>query len=108
MYRFINLCECLENKKIPPRIGETNMENLMKKTLLEIHLSELEQLVKNLPVILDKLIELLITTYKIGGQYLSLGSIVFETLCLVSNKLLVSDINIFLINNNNNNAVLIY
>lgn len=62
----------------------------MKKSLLDIHNSELEPLVKNLPVIMDKLIELLITAYKIGGQLLSLGPTVFEAMCLVSNKLSVS------------------
>lgn len=88
--QFLNLCECLENKKIPPRIGEANMEKEMKRSLNEIKSSELEPLVKNLTVVLDKLIELLITTYKIGGQQLSLGPTVFETLYLVSNKLGVS------------------
>lgn len=88
--RFVNLCECLENKKIPPRIGEANMEKEMKKALVEIELTELEALVKNLVVVLDKLIDLLITTYKIGGQILALGPTVFETICLVANKLNVS------------------
>lgn len=87
--RFINLCECLAVKKIPPRIGEANMDREIKKAMLEIQQSELEPLVKNLSVILDKLIELLITSYMINGQVLSLGSTVFETLCLVSNKLLL-------------------
>lgn len=64
------------------------MEKEMKKSLLDIHNSELEPLVKNLTVIMDKLIELLITAYKIGGQLLSLGPTVFESMCLVSNKLL--------------------
>lgn len=66
------------------------MEKEMKKALLDIHNSELEPLVKNLSVILDKLIELLITAYKIGGQLLSLGPTVFESMCLVSQKLSVS------------------
>lgn len=87
--RFISLCECLENKKIPPRIGEANIEREVKKSLLEIQLSELEPLVKNLAVIMDKLIELLTTAVRIGGQSLSLGPTVFEAMCLVSNKLAV-------------------
>lgn len=88
--RFINLCEYLESGKIPPRIGESNIEREMKKALLEIQQSELEPLVKNLVVILDKLIELLVTMYKIGNQCLGIGPTVFETICLVSNKLAVS------------------
>lgn len=85
--RFINLCEYLESGKIPPRIGEANIEREMKKALLEIQQSDLEPLVKNLVVILDKLIELLVTMFKIGNQCLGLGPTVFETICLVSNKL---------------------
>lgn len=88
--RFINLCEYLESRKIPPRIGESNIEREMKKALLDIEKSELEPLVKNLVLILDKLIELLSTMYKIGNQCLGLGPTVFQTLCLVSNKLAVS------------------
>ncbi len=80
----------MESKKIPPRIGDANMEKEMKKSLLDIHNSELEPLVKNLTVIMDKLIEFLITAYKINGQLLSLGPTVFESMCLVSQKLSVS------------------
>lgn len=89
--RFISLCEYLDSRKVPPRIGEGNMEKELKKSLLEIQKSELEFLVKNLPVIFDKLIELLVTTYKISGQMLAIGSTVFETLCLVSEKLASED-----------------
>lgn len=65
------------------------MENEMKKALLEIASAEREPLVKNLHLVLDKLIELLVTAYKIGGQPLSLGSTVFEMLCMVSANLSV-------------------
>lgn len=92
--RFFLMCEYLDTRKIPPRIGEGNMENEMKKTLLEIANAEREPLVKNLHLVLDKLIELLVTTYKIAGQTLSLGSTVFEVLCLVSANLSVSVFNV--------------
>ncbi|TMW54842.1 hypothetical protein DOY81_000075 [Sarcophaga bullata] len=85
--RFFLMCEYLNSRKVPPRIGEGNMETEMKKCLLEIANAEREPLVKNLHLVLDKLIELLVTTYKIGGQTLSLGSTVFEVLCLVSANL---------------------
>lgn len=68
------------------------MEKELKKAIMEIQQSETEPLVKILPVVLDKLIELLTTTYKVCGQILSLGPTVFESLCLVSNKLAVSTI----------------
>lgn len=66
------------------------MEKEMKKCLLDIENAEREPLVKNLHIVLDKLIELLVTTYKITGQTLSLGSNVFEVLCMVSENLSVS------------------
>lgn len=84
--RFINLCEYLESRTIPPRIEELNIEREMEKALLEIQQSELEPLVKNLFVILDKLVELLVTMYKMFSQCLRLGPIAFEALCLVTNK----------------------
>ncbi|XP_037960753.1 dedicator of cytokinesis protein 7 [Teleopsis dalmanni] len=87
--RFFLTCEYLDTRKIPPRIGEGNMENEMKKCLLDIANAEREPLVKNLHLVLDKLIELLVTTYKIGGQTLSLGLTVFEVLCMVSSNLLI-------------------
>lgn len=92
---FFNLCEYIESRKIPPRIGESNIEKEMKKALKEIQLSDSEHLVKNLTVTLDKLIELLVTMYKIGGQCLGLGPHIFETICSVSNKLAVSGPSIY-------------
>lgn len=68
------------------------MEKEMKKALLDIQIAEREALVKNLPIVLDKLIELLVTTYKIGGQVLYIGPTVFEILSLVSANLSVSDL----------------
>lgn len=89
--RFITLCEYLETRKVPPRIGEGNMDKEMKKALAEIHLSDIEPLIKHLPMILDKLLELMVTTYKVGGETLILDSTVFVTLCQISQKFSVSD-----------------
>lgn len=75
---------------MPAHIGEGNMEAEMKSCLQNIRRANRESLVKNLPVILDKLIEFLVTTYKVGSQLLSLGPTVFEVLCSVSANLAVS------------------
>ncbi|XP_053694976.1 dedicator of cytokinesis protein 7 [Sabethes cyaneus] len=85
--KFIYLCECLDMRKVPPRIGEGNMEREFKRTLQELQSADQEKLVKNLQVILDKLVELLVTTYRIGGEALSLGQTVFETICQISDKI---------------------
>lgn len=88
--KFIILCEYLETRKVPPRIGEGNMEREMKKALSEIHLSEIEPLIKHLPMLMDKLLELMVTTYRVGGETLILDSAVFVTLCQISQKFSVS------------------
>lgn len=67
------------------------MDKEMKKALTEIHLSDTEPLIKHLPMILDKLLELMVTTYKVGGETLILDSTVFVTLCQISQKFSVSD-----------------
>ncbi|BFF96110.1 dedicator of cytokinesis protein 6 [Drosophila madeirensis] len=85
--RFFLLCEYLDTRNIPSHIGEGNMEAELKKCLLDIEHANREPLVRHLPLVLDKLIELLVTTHKLGGQIMSLGSTVFEVLCLVSSLL---------------------
>ncbi|CAD7079957.1 unnamed protein product [Hermetia illucens] len=87
--KFIYLCENVEKNNVPAHIGEGNMEAEMKSCLQNIRRANRESLVKNLPVILDKLIEFLVTTYKVGSQLLSLGPTVFEVLCSVSANLAI-------------------
>lgn len=91
--RFFLNCEYLDSRNIPSHIGECNFEAELKKCLQEIDQSSRESLTKHLPLVLDKLIELLVTSYKIGGQNMSLGPIVFEVLCLISKHLsILSDV----------------
>ncbi|EDV30788.1 uncharacterized protein Dana_GF14871, isoform A [Drosophila ananassae] len=85
--RFFLLCEYLDTRNIPSHIGEGNMEAELKKCLLDIEHANREPLVRHLPLVLDKLIELLVMTHKVGGQAMSLGSTVFEVLGLVSSLL---------------------
>lgn len=91
--RFFLNCEYLDSRSIPSHIGECNLEAELKKCLLEIDQSSRESLTKHLPLVLDKLIELLVSCYKIGGQTMSLGTTVFEVLCLISAHLsILSDV----------------
>ncbi|XP_016979393.1 dedicator of cytokinesis protein 7 isoform X2 [Drosophila rhopaloa] len=85
--RFFLICEYLDTRNIPSHIGESNIETELKKCLLDIEHANREPLVRHLPLVLDKLIELLVLTHKVGGQSMSLGSTVFEVLCLVSSLL---------------------
>lgn len=91
--RFFLNCEYLDSRSIPSHIGECNLETELKKCLLEIDQSSRESLTKHLPLVLDKLIELMVSSYKIGGQNMSLGPTVFEVLCLISAHLsILSDV----------------
>ncbi|EDW04302.1 GH11724 [Drosophila grimshawi] len=91
--RFFLTCEYLDTHNIPSHIGECNMEAELKRCLLDIENANRESLVRHLPLVLDKLIELLVTTNIVGSQTMSLGSTVFEVLCLVSAHLsILSDI----------------
>ncbi|XP_030380516.1 dedicator of cytokinesis protein 6 isoform X2 [Scaptodrosophila lebanonensis] len=85
--RFFLDCEYLDTRNIPSHIGESNIEAELKKCLLDIEHADRDPLIKHLHLVLDKLIELLVTTYKIGSNTLSLGSTVFEVLCMVSANL---------------------
>lgn len=88
--KFFSLCECLESRKIPAHIGESNIEKEIKKALTNLKEADLVQLVKNLQIVFDKLIELLVTTYRISGQTLTLAPMVFESICQMLEKLAVS------------------
>ncbi|CAM6031703.1 unnamed protein product, partial [Sphagnum compactum] len=85
--KFFCLCECLESKKIPAHIGESNIEKELKNALGLLKEAESVKLVKNLQIVFDKLIELFVTTYKIGGQILTLAPMVFESICQLLEKL---------------------
>lgn len=89
--KFLFLVECIETRKIPPRIGEFhNMEREFKKALHELQCSDLNSLVKNLQFIMDKLLELLVTNHKLGNnQLLSIQPMVFEAICSIADKLFV-------------------
>lgn len=85
--QFFVLCECLDTRKFPPHIGEINFESKMKKALKELQSSEAIPLVKNLQIVFDKLIQLFVTTYKIGEQPLTLAPMIFDSICQLLDKL---------------------
>ncbi|EDW80222.1 uncharacterized protein Dwil_GK21076 [Drosophila willistoni] len=87
--RFFLICEYLASRNIPSHIGETNLEGELKKCLLDIEHTDRESLVKHLPLVLDKLIELLVTTHKLNCGQIQVGATVFEVLGLVSQHLAI-------------------
>ena len=88
--KFFYLVQCLEGKKIPAHIGsETNMEKELKKAFHDLQCSDLNALVKNLQLVMDKLLELLVLTYKIGNHVMVLQPTVFEAICSIADKMFV-------------------
>jgi dedicator of cytokinesis protein 6/7/8 len=85
--KFFHLAHCLETKKIPAHIGsEQNMEKEMKKALHDLQSADLNSLVKNLQIVLDRLLELLVLTYKIGNHQMTIQPSVFEAICAIADK----------------------
>lgn len=88
--KFFYLVQCLEGKKIPAHIGsEANMERELKKSFHDLQCSDLNALVKNLQLVMDKLLELMVSTYKIGSHVMAIQSNVFEAICSIADKMFV-------------------
>lgn len=88
--KFFYLVQCLEGKKIPAHIGsEANMEKELKKAFHDLQCSDLNALVKNLCLVMDKLLELLVLTYKIGNHLMTIQPTVFEAICSIADKMFV-------------------
>ncbi|XP_063219662.1 dedicator of cytokinesis protein 7 [Bacillus rossius redtenbacheri] len=81
--KFINLCNILEDNNISARMGEVNLENELRTSILELTYAKSEPLVKFLPLILNKLIYLLVKPPTIHGQVLNLGQTSFEAITMI-------------------------
>lgn len=89
MERFLTAYDYLESGNIPSRIGD-NMENEFKTALSELSEAKPEALVKNLPLMLDTLLKVLVQPPSIGGHVMNVGPTVFEALCTLLNNVSVS------------------
>lgn len=87
--RFLTAYDYLETGNIPSRIGD-NMENEFKTALSELSEAKPEALVKNLPLMLDTLLKVLVQPPSIGGHAINVGPTVFEALCTLLNNVSVS------------------
>lgn len=66
------------------------MENEFKTALSELGDARPEALVKNLPLILDTLLKVLVQPPSVGGHIMNVGPTVFEALCTMLNNISVS------------------
>ncbi|KZR95844.1 Dedicator of cytokinesis protein, partial [Daphnia magna] len=80
--RFLNICSALEENRIVPHIGEANMETSLKQSIGDLNNSKTEQMVKFLPLILEKLIGLIVSPPLLNGQLLKCAGVAFD--CLVA------------------------
>ncbi|XP_022240544.1 dedicator of cytokinesis protein 7-like isoform X2 [Limulus polyphemus] len=85
--RFLHLCTAMDENLIPSRIGEANIENELKNSILKITNSNPERLVQFLPIILNKLICLLVRPPIVAGQVMNIGQTAFESIANIVKSL---------------------
>jgi len=66
--RFLHLVTAAEEYKIPPRIGESNFEAELKRSVADLTQTQTGPLIRFLTLILDKLLLLLVRPPVIAGQ----------------------------------------
>uniref|UniRef100_T1J9Y0 Uncharacterized protein n=1 Tax=Strigamia maritima TaxID=126957 RepID=T1J9Y0_STRMM len=81
--RFLQTFAAVEDQNLPPRMSDLDAENDLKASVQELSETRIEQLVKFLPLILDKLIRLLVRPPSIGGQTINMGQMAFEAMALI-------------------------
>ena len=83
---FLQLSTCIEEENIPIRYQNT-IEHEFRKSILDIHESQMEYLVNFFPVIMNKLVRLLVRPPIVSGNILNTSQTVFESMALIVNKI---------------------
>ncbi|XP_045511771.1 dedicator of cytokinesis protein 7 [Colias croceus] len=78
--RFAMACEAVQEGNIPPRIGLANMEAELRASITELPTANVEALARYLPVVADKLLQLLVAPPSLAGQTLNIAQDVFTCL----------------------------
>ncbi|XP_064293051.1 dedicator of cytokinesis protein 7 isoform X3 [Plodia interpunctella] len=81
--RFAMACEAVQEGNIPTRIGLTNMESELRASISELPTANVETLARYLPVVLDKLLQLLVAPPSLAGQMLNIAQDVFTCLAQI-------------------------
>ncbi|GAB6031639.1 hypothetical protein CHUAL_009399 [Chamberlinius hualienensis] len=84
---FQSLCSNIEEHNIPARIGEQNLEAELKNRISNLVKATAEPLVVFLPILMDKLIQLIVEPLTVSGQILNVGQTCFEAMALLVKKL---------------------
>ncbi|XP_050362134.1 dedicator of cytokinesis protein 7 [Nymphalis io] len=78
--RFAMACEAVQEGNIPPRIGLANMEAELRASIAELPTASVECLARYLPVVCDKLLQLLAAAPSLAGVPLNIAQDVFTCL----------------------------
>ena len=65
---FLRLVHCAEEQKVLSRAGEVNFEPELTKSIQELTQAKAGPLIKFMPLILDKLLQLMVRPPVLGGQ----------------------------------------
>ncbi|XP_072936330.1 dedicator of cytokinesis protein 7 [Epargyreus clarus] len=78
--RFAMACEAVQEGNIPPRIGLANMEAELRASIAELPTASVEALARFLPVLGDKLLQLLACAPRLAAQPLNIAQDAFTCL----------------------------
>lgn len=67
------------------------MESELRSAMTDLSLSKPEALVKNLPILLDTLLKVMVNPPQISNHVLSVGHTTFEALCSLLNNISVCE-----------------
>lgn len=94
--RFLAAYDFVQTGVVPQRLGETGLENELRASMTGLAGARPETLVRNLPVIFDIVIQLLVQPPRISGHTLNVGHTSFEALCFLLENVSVSKFKIFI------------
>ncbi|KPJ13246.1 Dedicator of cytokinesis protein 6 [Papilio machaon] len=81
--RFAMACEAVQEGNIPPRIGLANMEAELRASISELRNANVEVVARYLPVLCDKLLQLLVAPPTLAGHTLNIAQDVFTCLAQI-------------------------
>ncbi|KAJ8913567.1 hypothetical protein NQ315_017118 [Exocentrus adspersus] len=85
--RFFAAYDVVHTGIIPARLGELGSENELRAAMLGLSGARPETIVRNLPLIFDCIIELLVQPPRLSGHTINVGHTCFEALCLLLEKI---------------------
>jgi hypothetical protein len=92
--KFLSAYDYVHTGVIPPRLGEAGLEKEFRDALLGLAGAKPESIVKNLPLIFDNVLELLVQPPRISGHILNIGQTTFDAFCLLLENISKIDLSV--------------